>query len=60
MKKNYFVDAYLKTRNLEIFWEDYLIKSQIYTPYISEGKIKFKEKSFEPTCWVKRHIFINK
>jgi hypothetical protein len=43
-----------------IFWEDYLIKKQIYTPYISEGKIKFKEKSFEPTCWVKRHIFINK
>ncbi len=58
--KNYFVDAYLKTKRLENFWEDYLVRSKIYTPYISEVKIKFKEKSFAPTCWVNRHIFINK
>lgn len=58
MKKNYFVEAYIKTRNLENFWEDYLVKSKMYTPYFSEGKIKFKEKSFEPICCIKKHIFI--
>jgi hypothetical protein len=58
MKKNYFVDAHIKTKKLENFWEEYLIKSKLHTPYISEGKLKFKEKGFEPTCWVRRHIFI--
>lgn len=56
--KNYFVDAYLKTKRLENFWEDYLVKSRIYTPYLKDGKLNYKQKTIEPICSLKPHIFI--
>lgn len=58
MKKNYFVEAYLKNMNTTMFWDDYFNKCSKQIPYILEGKIKFKERSIEPTCSLKSHIFI--
>lgn len=57
--KNYFVEAYLKNKRLKSFWEDYLVKSRVYTPYITGNKMYFKKRSIKPLCSLKPHIFIN-
>jgi len=57
MKKNYFVDAYVKNKS-DDFITTYIKMMGEYVPYIKNGKLNYKEKSIRPEHRLKPHIFI--
>ena len=57
MKKNYFVDAYVKNKSTD-FITAYIRMMEEYVPYIKNGKLDYKEKSIRPEHSLKPHIFI--
>ena len=57
MKKNYFVDAYVKNKSTD-FIMAYVRMMEEYVPYIKNGKLDYKEKSIRPEHRLKPHIFI--
>ena len=58
MKKNYFVDAYLKNKSSD-FITAYIRMMEEYVPYLKNGKLEYKEKSIGPEHRLKPHIFIS-
>jgi len=57
MKKNYFVDAYIKNKSTD-FITTYIRMMEEYVPYIKDGKLNYKEKTIEPQQSLRPHIFI--
>lgn len=57
MKKNYFVDAYVKNKSTD-FITAYIRMMEEYVPYIKNGKLDYKEKSIISEHRLKPHIFI--
>jgi hypothetical protein len=57
MKKNYFVDAYVKNKSSD-FILTYIRMIDEYVPYFKDGKLNYKEKTIEPEHSLRRHIFI--
>lgn len=57
MKKNYFVDAYIKNKSSD-FITTYIRMKGKYVPYLKNGKLNYREKTIEPQQSLKRHIFI--
>lgn len=57
MKKNYFVDAYIKNKSSD-FITAYIRMMEEYVPYLKDGKLNYKEKPIEPQHSLRRHIFI--
>ena len=57
MKKNYFVDAYVRDKSPD-FMISYIRRMEKYVPYLKNGRLEYKEKSLEPQHTLKPHIFI--
>lgn len=57
MKKNYFVDAYVKNKSSD-FILTHIRMVEEYVPYFKEGKLNYKEKPIGPEHNLRRHIFI--
>ena len=57
MKKNYFVDAYVKNKSSD-FILTYIRMIDEYVPYFKDGKLNYKEKTIEPEHSLRPHIFI--
>lgn len=56
--KNYFVDAYVKTKSSD-FITAYIRMMESYVPYLKDGKLNYKEKLISPEHRLKPHIFIS-
>lgn len=57
MKKNYFVDAYVRGKSPD-FIISYIKMVEKYVPYFKNGKLEYKKKLLEPQHTLKPHIFI--
>jgi hypothetical protein len=55
--RNYFVDAYTKNKP-STFMDAHIRMLEMYVPYFKDGKLNYREKSFEPQKSLKSHIFI--